>query len=234
MAPTDSWQNEYRGVEQYGQDIMEKINERNRLRRSGSNYARIESDIRFMLKNFSRDLEGLKQSLLRASSSYHITEREVDRRQNMIDQLITKERQLSSAFQQEPTSKDLGRDTLLSRGTNDANPFDSPYMLETDDMSVTDMRSQQHQIIEEQDKGLDALSGIIQRQKMIGHAISDEVDTQNEIIVDVADRMDSTHSRIMKETTHVKKVTAKSSTCGMLIVIVLLLIVIVVVAVVPS
>jgi len=31
----------------------------------------------------------------------------------------------------------------------------------------------------EQDRGLDALSSIIQRQKMIGHAISDEVDAQN-------------------------------------------------------
>lgn len=36
-----------------------------------------------------------------------------------------------------------------------------------------------------------------------------------EIIVDVEGRMDATHSRIIKETTHVKKVSAKSSTCGM-------------------
>ena len=31
----------------------------------------------------------------------------------------------------------------------------------------------------EQDQGLEALSGIIQRQKMMGQAISDEVDVQN-------------------------------------------------------
>ena len=31
----------------------------------------------------------------------------------------------------------------------------------------------------EQDEGLEALSGIIQRQKLMGQAISDEVDTHN-------------------------------------------------------
>ncbi|XP_020916500.2 syntaxin-8-like [Exaiptasia diaphana] len=109
MAPTDSWQSECQNVQQYGQDIMEKINERNRIRRSGGNHARVESDIRIMLKTFSRDVNNLKQALLRASSSYHITEREVDSRQNMLDQLITKERQLNSALQQEPVNKDFGR-----------------------------------------------------------------------------------------------------------------------------
>ena len=33
--------------------------------------------------------------------------------------------------------------------------------------------------LSEQDRGLDALSEAIQRQKLIGHVISDEVDTQN-------------------------------------------------------
>ncbi|KAK3728523.1 hypothetical protein QZH41_011599 [Actinostola sp. cb2023] len=213
----DSWQNEYKGVQQYGQDIMERINERNKIRRSGGNHARIESDVRIMLKTFSRDVNSLKQSLLRASSSYHITEREVDRRQNMLDQLITKEKQLSSALQQEPVSKDIGsRDALLSRG-QDNNAFDSPSMPETDDMSVADMRGQQQQIIAEQDKGLDALSSIIQRQKMIGHAISDEVDTQNEIIEDITDHVETTNQRLVRASAHVKRVTAKSSTCGMCI-----------------
>ena len=34
-------------------------------------------------------------------------------------------------------------------------------------------------LITEQDEGLEALSGIIQRQKIIGQAISDEVDLQD-------------------------------------------------------
>ena len=34
-------------------------------------------------------------------------------------------------------------------------------------------------VLSEQDQGLEALSGIIQRQKLMGQAISDEVDLQN-------------------------------------------------------
>ena len=34
--------------------------------------SQVQSDVRIMLKTFSRDLNNLKQSLLRASSSYHV------------------------------------------------------------------------------------------------------------------------------------------------------------------
>ncbi|XP_020621228.1 syntaxin-8-like [Orbicella faveolata] len=189
-----------------------------------------------MLKTFSRDLNNLKQSLLRASNSYQVTEREIDRRQNMLDQLITKERQMNAAFQQEAGQSDFGRSSLLAtdpRG-RDTNPFDEPEAFPDSNMSVDDMRRQQQQIIAEQDQGLEALSGIIQRQKVMGQAISDEVDAHNEILDDIDNRMDQTNQRLIKETTHVKRVTAKSSTCGMLVVIVLLIIVIIVVAVVPK
>jgi len=226
---------EFKTVEKYGQDIMEKINERNQLRRNGGNYTKVQSDVRIMLKTFSRDLNNLKQSLLRASSSYHVTEREIDRRQNMLDQLITKEKQMNAAFQQEAGQGDFGRSSLLAadpRG-RESNPFDEPEPYPDSNVSIDDMRRQQQQIIAEQDEGLEALSGIIQRQKLMGQAISDEVDTHNEILDDIDVRMDHTNTRLIKETTHVKRVTAKSSTCGMLIVIVLLIIVIIVVAAVP-
>ncbi|XP_027052076.1 syntaxin-8-like [Pocillopora damicornis] len=162
------------------------------------------------------------------------TEREIDRRQSMLDQLITKEKQMTAAFQQEAGQSDYGRSSLLAtdlRG-RDTNPFDEP---EPDsNVSIDDMRRQQQQIIAEQDQGLEALSGIIQRQKLMGQAISDEVDLQNDIIDDIDARMDQTNQRLIRETTHVRKVTAKSSTCGMLVVIVLLIIAIIVVAVVPT
>lgn len=234
MASQDTWLSEFKTVEKNGQDIMEKINERNQRRRNGGNYNKVQSDVRIMLKTFSRDLNNLKQSLLRASSSYHVTEREIDRRQSMLDQLITKEKQMTAAFQQEADQSDYGRSSLLAtdpRG-RDTNPFDEP---EPDsNVSIDDMRRQQQQIIAEQDQGLEALSGIIQRQKLMGQAISDEVDLQNDIIDDIDARMDQTNQRLIRETTHVRKVTAKSSTCGMLVVIVLLIIAIIVVAVVPT
>ncbi|KAJ7340167.1 hypothetical protein OS493_002896 [Desmophyllum pertusum] len=72
MAPQDTWLSEFKTVEKYGQDIMEKINERNQIRRNGGNLNKVQSDVRIMLKTFSRDVNNLKQSLLQASSSYHV------------------------------------------------------------------------------------------------------------------------------------------------------------------
>ncbi|RMX59228.1 hypothetical protein pdam_00005728, partial [Pocillopora damicornis] len=69
-------------------------------------------------------------------------------------------------------------------------------------------------------------------------SIDDMRRQQQQIIADIIDdidaRMDQTNQRLIRETTHVRKVTAKSSTCGMLVVIVLLIIAIIVVAVVPT
>ncbi|XP_068672057.1 syntaxin-8-like isoform X1 [Montipora foliosa] len=238
MAPSDTWLSEFKTVEKYGNDIMEKINERNKLRRNGGNYNKVQSDVRIMLKTFARDINNLKQSLLQASSSYHVTEREIERRQNMLDQLTTKEKQMNTAFQQESGQSDFGRwerSSLLATGQRGqaSNPFDEPEVYTDSNASIGDMRRQQQQIIKEQDEGLEALSGIIQRQKIIGQAISDEVDLQDDIIDDIDGRMDQTNTRLIKETAHVQRVTAKSSTCGMLIVIVVLIIVIIVVGVVP-
>lgn len=214
---------------------MEKINERNKLRRNGGNYNKVQSDVRIMLKNFSKDVNNLKQSLLKASSGYEIAEREIDRRQNMLDQLITREKQMNSAFQQESGHSDNGRSSLLvaDQRRQPSNPFDEPETYVDNNVSIDDMRRQQQQIIREQDEGLEALSGIIQRQKMMGRAISDEVDLHNEIIDDIDVRMDQTNTRLIKETSHVKRVTKKASTCGMLVVIILLIIAIIVVAVIP-
>ncbi|XP_074639007.1 syntaxin-8-like isoform X2 [Acropora palmata] len=238
MAPfgEDSWLSEFKTVEKYGQDIMEKINERNKLRRNGGNYNKVQSDVRIMLKNFSKEVNNLKQSLLKASSRYEIAEREIDRRQNMLDQLITREKQMNSAFQQESGHSDNGRSSLLvaDQRRQPSNPFDEPETYVDNNVSIDDMRRQQQQIIREQDEGLEALSGIIQRQKMMGQAISDEVDLHNEIIDDIDVRMDQTNTRLIKETSHVKRVTKKASTCGMLVVIILLIIAIIVVAVIPG
>ncbi|KAK2571566.1 Syntaxin-8 [Acropora cervicornis] len=189
MAPfgEDSWLSEFKTVEKYGQDIMEKINERNKLRRNGGNYNKVQSDVRIMLKNFSKEVNNLKQSLLKASSRYEM------------------EKQMNSAFQQESGHSDNGRSSLLvaDQRRQPSNPFDEPETYVDNNVSIDGMRRQQQQII-------------------------------REIIDDIDVRMDQTNTRLTKETSHVKRVTKKASTCGMLVVIILLIIAIIVVAVIPG
>ncbi|XP_077980360.1 syntaxin-8-like [Glandiceps talaboti] len=241
MAPGgDVWLSEYDLCERKAQEIMQNINERNRLQRIGNSHSKISSDIRLGMKQFSRDLNNLRQNLVRASSSYHLTQREVDRRQDMMDNLISKEKQLNDAFMNDPQSSTgsfpvSSRTSLLHQGPGfgGGNPFDVAESDETSIMTAAEIRQQQQSIIEEQDKGLEALSRVIARQKQMGEHIGDELDEHNEIIDDLSGHMDYTDQKLLKETRHIKKIDKKSGSCAMMVIIVILLIAIVVVAVVP-
>ncbi|XP_052262911.1 syntaxin-8-like isoform X1 [Dreissena polymorpha] len=222
---------EYDRCSQLGLEIMEKINERNKHNRTSNPYTKLSAKIRSSMKQFSSDAERLKNNLIKATSSYHITQREIDRRQVMIDQLITKEKQIEEAFKNE---SGVARSQLLAGGV-DSDPWgvkEEPE--EFKGIQNTGLRVQQQQIIKEQDKGLDALSEVIARQKNMALDIGNEVDQQNEILDDIIDHTDRSNQRLIKETRHIRIVDRKSATCGIWVVIVLLFVAIIVVAVVPG
>ena len=229
---SDTWLTEYEACASIGQELMIMITDRNKNSRTSSVYTKLSSQVRVNMKKFSNEVNRLKQNLIRASSSYHITQREVDRRQMMIDNLITKEKQINEAFKNEGNNS---RRNLMGTDTFSNN---DPWGVrdEPDDfqgISNTDIRQQQQSIIEQQDKGLESLSHVITRQKQMAIDIGDEVDSQNVLIDDIGDHVDQTGHRLVKETRHIKIVDRKSKTCGYWVAIILLLIVIVVVIVVP-
>jgi len=88
-------------------------------------------------------------------------------------------------------------------------------------------------MIDEQDKGLEALSRVIGRQKQIAIDIGNEVETQNDLIDDITDHVDQTNVRLIRETKHVRVIDKKSNTCWMWVVIVLLVIAIIVIVSIP-
>ncbi|GFO33206.1 syntaxin-8-like [Plakobranchus ocellatus] len=101
------------------------------------------------------------------------------------------------------------------------------------DISNADLHQQQQHIIMEQDRGLDALSDVIGRQKQMALDIGNEVDDQNELLDDINERVDRTDNRIQRETRHIKLVDRKSNTCCYYVVIILLFVAIVIIAAVP-
>jgi syntaxin 8 len=106
----------------------------------------------------------------------------------------------------------------------------APEAEDWDSYTVPQLRAQQTAAIEEQDRGLEALSQVISRQKLIATVIGDEVDYQNDLIEDITDHVDRTRDRLVGETGRVRTIEAKDNTCGYWIVIVLLLLAIVIVA----
>ncbi|XP_010180799.1 PREDICTED: syntaxin-8, partial [Mesitornis unicolor] len=92
---------------QIAQETAEKIQERNRCQRNGDSSAKLNVVIRSLLQNLREKIDQLKDSLLRAVSTRQITQLEGDRRQNLVDDLLTRQKQLQASYKNEGTEPDV-------------------------------------------------------------------------------------------------------------------------------
>uniref|UniRef100_A0A8C0SG64 Syntaxin-8 n=2 Tax=Canis lupus familiaris TaxID=9615 RepID=A0A8C0SG64_CANLF len=105
MAP-DPWFSTYDSTCQIAQEIAEKIQQQNQYERNGENTIRLTVTIRTLLQNLKEKIAFLKDLLLNAVSTHQITQLEGDQRQNLLDELITRERLLVASFKNEDSSID--------------------------------------------------------------------------------------------------------------------------------
>ncbi|XP_053149516.1 syntaxin-8 [Hemicordylus capensis] len=233
---SDPWLSSCDSAYRTVQEIAEKIQERNRYQRNGESTAKLNVAIRSLLQNLKEKTDNLRDLLFHSASTRQITQLEGDRRQNLVDDLLTRHKQLQASFKNEGTEPDVIRSSLMAGGVKRGvtNPWLVEEPEETRGLGFHDIQQQQQRIIEEQDAGLDALSSILSRQKQMGQEIGNELEEQNEIIDDLANLVENTDDNLRSQTRRVKMVDKKSTSCGMMVVIVLLLIAIVVVAVWPK
>ncbi|XP_063098193.1 syntaxin-8 isoform X1 [Cavia porcellus] len=112
MAP-DPWFSTYDSTCQIAQDIAEKIQQRNQYERRGEKTPKLTVAIRTSLQNLKEKIALLKDLLLRAVSTHQITQLEGDRRQNLLDDLVTRERLLLASFKNEGAEPDLIRELRI-------------------------------------------------------------------------------------------------------------------------
>lgn len=236
----DSWIQNYDATCRLAQETAENIHERNRQQRTGGNPAKLNMTLRASLQKLKQNINQLRETLIRATSQRRIIQSEADRRQSLLDSLVTRERQLLALFKGDVSEVDRepARSTLMGGGGGVQGGAVNPWLVneteETQGLNFGQIKQQQQRIIEVQDAGLDALAAVLSRQKQMGQEIGNELDEQNEIIDDITNLVDKTDSRIRGETRRVKLVETKSASCGMMVVIVLLLIAIIVVAAWPN
>ncbi|OXB81190.1 UNVERIFIED_CONTAM: hypothetical protein H355_005120 [Colinus virginianus] len=245
MAP-DPWLSQYDAACQLAQEVAERIQERSRHRRNGESSAKVRRGARLALgaalcgraavgcscylpssgdlicfKNtqqvlFYAQVEDFPCSEMYSLTKSTSTQLEGDRRQNLVDDLLTRQKQLQASYKDEGTEPDVIRSSLMAGGVK--REVTNPWLLEeseeTRGLGFDDIRQQQRRIIEEQDAGLDALSSIISRQKQMGQEIGNELDEQNEIIDDLTNLVENTDGKLRTQTRHVKMVDKKSASCG--------------------
>ncbi|XP_078011819.1 syntaxin-8 isoform X2 [Phascolarctos cinereus] len=106
MAP-DPWLSTYDSTCHIAQEIAEKIQQRNQCERNGENTTKLTIAIRVLLQNLKEKITLLKELLLRAVSTHQITQLEGDQRQNLLDDLVTRERLLQASCKNDGTEPDL-------------------------------------------------------------------------------------------------------------------------------
>lgn len=160
-----------------------------------------------------------------------ITEQEGERRLRQLELLATKKVQLDARFQNTPGSS--SRAQLLAAAGRNSNPFDEDDSDEPmlDNVNVEALRSEQTQLLKQQDTGLENLAQVISRQKDIAIRIGTEIEGQNEIIDNIAEQMDNTAERVNAETRHVERVHEKDSTWSYWLIILCLFLAIVLVGI---
>lgn len=154
------WLSEYEAVSSRGQILINKIPERNRLQRNSSAHVRASTEINQILKTFSSDIDRLR-ALLR-QSSLSVTGRELERREALIDSLVTKEKQMQEALRSGDTANRVGSAALFETGRRGRQTTTDVVAWGDDDdepeatrglLSNDELRQQQQQIIQDQDEG---------------------------------------------------------------------------------
>ncbi|XP_076168621.1 syntaxin 8 isoform X2 [Ptiloglossa arizonensis] len=218
---------------------MEQLTARNKYPKVSQGYANICAGIKFYMKQYRSEVQQLKNKLDIASQSKTITIEEAERRTRQIEILQSKDIQLQKLYDGHPSNLATSRANLLtSRAPIFADGGTTSWAADDDDddkpidvqVSVTDLKAKQDEILQEQDRGLEELRKVIIQQKAISQAVNNEVVYQNEIIDNLADHMDHTDESLIKKTRGIKTLNLKHRTCGYWVVIILLFICIITVS----
>ncbi|MBA0583127.1 hypothetical protein Gorai_013999 [Gossypium raimondii] len=193
-SSSDSWIKEYNEAVKMVDDINAMISERSSLPASGPETQRHASAIRRKITILGTRLDGL-QSLLSRPTGKPLTEKEMNRRKDMVANLRSKVNQMASAFNM---SNFANRDSLLG-------PESKPdAMSRTVGLDNSGLVGLQRQIMKgkvvlfraEQDEDLEKLEETIVSTKHIALAVNEELDLQTRLIDDLDQHVDVSDSRL--------------------------------------
>ncbi|MBA0705654.1 hypothetical protein Golax_017834, partial [Gossypium laxum] len=178
MASSDTWIKEYNEAARIADDINGMISERISLPASGPETQRHASAIRRKITILGTRLDGL-QSLLSRPTGKPLTDKEMNRRKDMVANLRSKANQMASAFNM---SNFANRESLLGPETKQ------------DAMSRT--VGLDNSGLVEQDEGLEKLEETVMSTKHIALAVNEELDLHTRLIDDLDEHVDVTDSRL--------------------------------------
>jgi len=229
----DSWLAKYQNAIQICTEIAESINDLNNEQHGSTSvsnvYDHIKKDI-FLITSLN---EQLKVELYNPTRINQKTQGELERRQNLLDNLSSKIQIINNTFTYGRKFRISERKELLDSTSSTKNlPTSNNDWLENDEINTLQLNMKE-KIFEEQERGLDLLAGSLNRQKEIGINIGIQANEHCEILDEINSKTEVNHNILNENLLQVTSVNTTKSTFGLQIVVVLLGVVLIVVSFVP-
>ncbi|XP_043807100.1 syntaxin-52 isoform X2 [Manihot esculenta] len=187
-SSSDSWMKEYSEAAKLADDINGMIAERSSFPASGPETQRHASATRRKITILGTKLDSLQSLLTKLPGKQQISEKEMNRRKDMVANLRTKVNQMASTLDM---SKFANRDSLFGPEikADDA-------MRRTEGLDNHGIVGLQRQIMREQDEGLEKLEETVTSTKHIALAVNEELGLHTRLIDDLDQHVDVTDSRL--------------------------------------
>ncbi|GAA0152699.1 SNARE protein [Lithospermum erythrorhizon] len=186
----DSWVKEYNDSVKLADDITQMISERSSMPATGPEAQRHSSTIRRKITILTTRLESLQSLSSKPPGRQPLTEKEQNRRKDMLANLKSKVTQMASTLNM---SNFANRDSLLGPEIKSADATSRASSL--DNHGVVGL---QRQIMKEQDEGLDSLEQTVVSTKHIALAVNEELGLHTRLIEDLDQHVDMTDSRLQR------------------------------------
>ncbi|KAL8509853.1 hypothetical protein ACS0TY_016902 [Phlomoides rotata] len=187
-ASNDTWVREYNEAVRLADDITNMISERSTLPSSGPEAQRHTSAIRRKVTILGTRLESLQSLLSKLPSKQSLSEKEMNRRRDMVGNLKSKVIQMASTLNM---SNFANRDSLLGPEIKPADAMSRASGL--DNQGVVGL---QRQIMKEQDDGLEKLEETVISTKHIALAVNEELGLHTRLIDNLDEHVEVTGSRL--------------------------------------
>ncbi|KAH7544452.1 hypothetical protein JRO89_XS15G0168700 [Xanthoceras sorbifolium] len=182
-SASDSWMKEYNEAIKLADDINGMISERSSLP-SGPETQRHASAIRRKITILGTRLDSLESLLSKLPGKQPMSEKEMNRRKDMLSNLRSKVNQMASTLNM---SSFANRDSLLGPEIKPADIMSRTTGLDNHGLSLFET---------DQDEGLEKLEETVISTKHIALAVNEELDLHTRLIDDLDQHVDVTDSRL--------------------------------------
>ncbi|CAI0379301.1 unnamed protein product [Linum tenue] len=186
-SSSDAWMKEYNEAAKLADDITGMISS---LPSSGPESQRHASAARRKITILGTRLDSLQSLLTKLPGKQQVSEKEMNRRRDMIGNLRTKANQMASSLNM---TSFANRDSLLGTEIKQ-----SDIMSRTTGLDNHGLVTFQRQVMREQDEGLEKLEETVISTKHIALAVNEELDLHTRLIDDLDEHVDVTDSRLRR------------------------------------